>query len=97
MRINLHLLQALSFWSNLKSNTYANEASFESKPFKLHKLDQGPAKVATVTKDEAIQYYTQMHTIRRMEAAAGSLYKEKIIRGFCHLYSGQVSILKKFK
>lgn len=30
-----------------------------------------------------------MFTIRRLENAAGSLYKEKIVRGFCHLYSGQ--------
>lgn len=33
--------------------------------------------------------YTQMQTIRRLETAAGNLYKEKIVRGFCHLYSGQ--------
>jgi len=55
----------------------------------LHKLDSGPASTITVTKDEAIKYYTQMQTIRRLETSAGNLYKEKIIRGFCHLYSGQ--------
>lgn len=59
-------------------------------PYKLHKLAEGPSTHVTLTRDEALLMYTQMHTIRRMETSAGNLYKEKIIRGFCHLYSGQV-------
>lgn len=55
----------------------------------MHNLDSGPAERGTVTRDEALQLYTQMQTIRRIETAAGNLYKEKIVRGFCHLYSGQ--------
>lgn len=60
-----------------------------SQPFKLHNLETGPSTKAELSRDEAIQYYTQMQTIRRLETAAGNLYKEKIVRGFCHLYSGQ--------
>lgn len=73
-----------------KTNTYATEATVQiNRPFKLHKLDQGPETTVKLTKDEAVKYYTQMQNIRRIETAAGNLYKEKIIRGFCHLYSGQ--------
>lgn len=69
--------------------TYATQATFDIKPYKLHNLDSGPSERGTVTRDEAIEMYKQMQTIRRMETAAGNLYKEKIVRGFCHLYSGQ--------
>uniref|UniRef100_A0A915ALK5 Pyruvate dehydrogenase E1 component subunit alpha n=1 Tax=Parascaris univalens TaxID=6257 RepID=A0A915ALK5_PARUN len=67
----------------------STEATFQAKPFKLHKLDSGPEVNMHVTKEDALRYYTQMQTIRRMETAAGNLYKEKKVRGFCHLYSGQ--------
>jgi len=61
-------------------------------PYKLHKIDSGPAEEFTVTKDDALTYYRNMMTVRRLETAAGNLYKEKAIRGFCHLYSGQEAI-----
>ncbi|XP_044270728.1 pyruvate dehydrogenase E1 component subunit alpha, mitochondrial-like isoform X1 [Tribolium madens] len=74
-----------------KSN-YATEAPFETKAFRLHNLEQGPATNTTLTRDDALLYYKQMHSVRRMETSAGNLYKEKIIRGFCHLYSGQEAV-----
>ncbi|KAG8252615.1 Pyruvate dehydrogenase E1 component subunit alpha, somatic form, mitochondrial [Homalodisca vitripennis] len=81
--------RAISFFGSSKKN-YATEATFETKPFKLHKLESGPPTSVTISRDEAIKFYKQMQTIRRIETASGNLYKEKIIRGFCHLYSGQV-------
>jgi len=68
----------------------SSEATFEvNTPYKVHLLDETPNTTVTVTRDDALKYYRQMFLIRRMETAAGNLYKEKAIRGFCHLYSGQ--------
>jgi len=64
-------------------------ANFEMQKFDLHKLDKGPVESTTLTKEDATHYYEQMQTIRRMELKADQLYKEKVIRGFCHLYDGQ--------
>jgi len=71
----------------------ATEAKFDiPNAYKLHKLEEGPSLSVSVTRDDALKYYRDMMIIRRMETAAGNLYKEKIIRGFCHLYSGQEAI-----
>lgn len=37
-----------------------------------------------------MDYFTQLVTMRRMEYESDILYKNKEIRGFCHLYIGQV-------
>lgn len=77
--------------SNAKYST-KSQASFEIKPYKLHKLDKGPATTATLTSEDALKLYEQLAVIRRIETASGNLYREKIIRGFCHLYSGQEAV-----
>jgi pyruvate dehydrogenase E1 component alpha subunit len=72
----------------------ATEATFEiARPFKLHMLpDVVPPEKASIGREEALKLYRQMQVIRRMETAAGNMYKEKVIRGFCHLYSGQEAV-----
>jgi pyruvate dehydrogenase E1 component alpha subunit len=65
------------------------EVTLQTRPYKLFKLDNGPKTETILTKEDAIFYYQKMQTIRRMETTANNLYKEKKIRGFCHLYSGQ--------
>jgi len=83
--------------SGEKKNGIATEATFDWQPYKLHKLDEGPATSSTVSRDEALRIYREMVTIRRMETAAANLYKEKAIRGFCHLCSGQEAIYSGMK
>lgn len=87
-----HLSKFVAPSQTLARRTIATVPSieWETKPFKYHGLDDGAVAAKTVvTGDEARTYYKQMLMIRRMEAEASKLYKEKIIRGFCHLYSGQ--------
>uniref|UniRef100_A0A1W7REE9 Pyruvate dehydrogenase E1 component subunit alpha n=1 Tax=Agkistrodon contortrix contortrix TaxID=8713 RepID=A0A1W7REE9_AGKCO len=68
---------------------FANEAMFEIKKYELHRLEEGPPSTTVLTREQGLQYYKTMQTIRRMELKADQLYKQKIIRGFCHLYDGQ--------
>lgn len=61
-------------------------------PYKTHNLDDAPSSTVKTTHDESLDMYRKMQTIRRLETSAGSLYKEKAVRGFCHLYSGQEAV-----
>ncbi|KAF6208272.1 hypothetical protein GE061_016726 [Apolygus lucorum] len=84
--------KALELPTVVVKNTFASDASFTTKPFKLHILTEGPKTETSVNSEDALKFYRQMQAIRRLETAAGNLYKEKIVRGFCHLYSGQEAV-----
>lgn len=68
-----------------------SSAKFSLSDYKSFKLDSTPANETECSRDDALRYLESLHRIRRMETALGNMYKEKLIRGFCHLYSGQVS------
>ncbi|KAH8594862.1 pyruvate dehydrogenase E1 component [Bisporella sp. PMI_857] len=72
----------------------------DDKPFTVHLSDESfetyeldpPPYTLETTKKELKQMYTDMVSMRRMEMAADRLYKEKKIRGFCHLSTGQEAV-----
>jgi hypothetical protein len=55
-----------------------------------------PGLDVEVSKEMLIDMYQKMTVMRRMEMAADALYKQKLIRGFCHLAIGQVCVLFLF-
>ncbi|KAI3286499.1 hypothetical protein DTO002I6_8170 [Penicillium roqueforti] len=59
--------------------------------FRTYNLDTPPYFIET-TKNQLKQLYRDMTTIRRMELGADKLYKERKIRGFCHLSTGQEAV-----
>ncbi|KAK3067385.1 alpha subunit of pyruvate dehydrogenase, partial [Teratosphaeriaceae sp. CCFEE 6253] len=73
----------------------SDEAPFQVKLsdecFETYELDP-PSYTLDTTKAELKQMYNDMVTVRRMEMAADRLYKEKKIRGFCHLSTGQEAV-----
>lgn len=60
--------------------------------FEMYNCEK-PSLDVEVSKEELLDMYTKMTTMRRMEMTADGLYKAKKIRGFCHLCNGQVNYL----
>ncbi|KAI1500478.1 dehydrogenase E1 component-domain-containing protein [Biscogniauxia marginata] len=59
--------------------------------FETYELDPPPYTL-DITKKELKKMYSDMVVVRQMEMAADRLYKEKKIRGFCHLSTGQEAV-----
>ena len=76
------------------ANRFFSSATFQvSREFKGHKLDSLPSTSVTSTKEEMLEYYRTLSYYRRFEVVAATLYSQRLIRGFCHLYDGQEAII----
>jgi pyruvate dehydrogenase E1 component alpha subunit len=64
-----------------------------SRGFKGHNLDVPTEMTVECTKAELLDYYRQMVYFRRFEIVCDTLYKQRQIRGFCHLYDGQEAVV----
>ncbi|KAK3997345.1 dehydrogenase E1 component-domain-containing protein [Cladorrhinum sp. PSN332] len=67
------------------------QVTLSDESFETYELDPPPYTL-DVTKKELKQIYKDMVVVRQMEMAADRLYKEKKIRGFCHLSVGQEAV-----
>lgn len=60
--------------------------------FETHNFETGPSEMAEVSKNELVEIFETMYTMRRMEITCDTEYKARNIRGFCHLYDGQEAV-----
>jgi pyruvate dehydrogenase E1 component alpha subunit len=85
---SLRPLSARLFSSSSDETVLSIETSV---PFTGHRIEP-PSRTVETTPKELLTFFHDMALMRRMEIAADSLYKAKLIRGFCHLYDGQEAV-----
>ncbi|KAJ5826095.1 hypothetical protein N7474_003233 [Penicillium riverlandense] len=105
-RVGEPILPTLSSHRSQSSRGLAQIASLEDIPaennkpfsvpipekcFETYNFDPPPYSIET-TKNQLKQLYYDMTKVRRLELAADQLYKERKIRGFCHLSTGQEAV-----
>ncbi|CAD6915500.1 unnamed protein product [Tilletia controversa] len=66
--------------------------ALSAESFHTHLLESGPSTEVETSKEHLVHLYEEMVKMRRMEMAADQLYKQKMIRGFCHLAIGQEAV-----
>ena len=75
-----------------ESHTDTFKVQLSENSFKTYRLEDGPALEIETSKKQLLWLYENMVKMRRMEMAADALYKQKLIRGFCHLAIGQEAV-----
>ena len=66
-------------------------ATFKLPLSDTHKCEPPPTQIA-VSAEEYVRMFRNMLRIRRMETLCDTLYKQRLIKGFLHLYSGQEAV-----
>ncbi|XP_036339405.1 pyruvate dehydrogenase E1 component subunit alpha, mitochondrial-like [Rhagoletis pomonella] len=75
------------------TKSYATEAVVDlNDAYKCVRLEKLPPETLSINRELVQKMYKEMATIRRLETVANAMYKEKIVRGFCHLYTGQEAV-----
>ncbi|KAF9352776.1 alpha subunit of pyruvate dehydrogenase [Mortierella sp. AD094] len=97
-KINLAKVAARAFVAPRAVRTFASSAvarnvnlGLHNESFEAYKCDV-PSLDVNITKDELVKMYQNMVVMRRIEMASDGLYKAKLIRGFCHLCTGQEAV-----